>query len=749
VTRTTSLSPTRNMERPVGVNASLRHILPVASTFEGDGTAPVAPAAAPASTTSKSEDRHAGRGAWAAVRAAAQELKETHGLVADASQALQRVMDDVLTMQVGPAPMRRCLATPPPPGCLGAQKMESNAFQMAFGAMRVKQLLGSVARQMSPWGGARGVKLSVKLDHGLPRYVLGDFYRLQQVVRNFCSNAIKFAPEGTGQVVLRARVVSRRVEPMVTAAGVGSLFIAQGSAQTNGGGGGGMSPTVIHVASLSAGSTALGGDGGVHARIAGAPILGGLPSAPDVTAAHQQVTERATTHHSMSSHWPLAPGSAAAARGAAAPVWQSHDGTGAGSKRPSTSASPLPAAGGGAGAGTVYLPPVISTGHRAGPAALDVATPTAFPPWVPAHPFSPAAAGVLQDTARTAADGPPPAPANLTLPFAGPRALPVHGGPAPPRPPQQRSPDAVTDGGVTGTTIVGQSLRALAVGSPQPAALSDEGRAVTVNTVSRRASLPPLDRSPHSTASRRSRPSPPPMVAVLATQRTPPGADAALVDALAVTTPGKDAEAAAVDVAALPADPPGVGTRPPAGAPPRYLPSIKSGDSRPPSGSDTTARSAAPASPVMGEVASAPPPLNTARARAPPPAVRALRSHAGKSDNGSSGEGVGRSSAGGRHSLSSGLERGGDVSGQVYTAHGLGTPSITQAAVTEGEVVAATGALPFSAAAGTTYEVRLPRGLAWGEEVMFLRLEVADNGRGIAPADQAKLFAPFMQVGGR
>jgi len=58
-----------------------------------------------------------------------------------------------------------------------------------------------------------------------------------------------------------------------------------------------------------------------------------------------------------------------------------------------------------------------------------------------------------------------------------------------------------------------------------------------------------------------------------------------------------------------------------------------------------------------------------------------------------------------------------------------------------------TDALPFAPFDGTTYDITLKRGLALGEDVAWVRLAVIDNGCGVSPADQAKLFAPFMQVG--
>src|SRR3977135_2318358 len=48
----------------------------------------------------------------------------------------------------------------------------------------------------------RGLKLTLELDHALPHLVAGDPYRLEQILSNLASNAVKFSTQG--EIVMRA-----------------------------------------------------------------------------------------------------------------------------------------------------------------------------------------------------------------------------------------------------------------------------------------------------------------------------------------------------------------------------------------------------------------------------------------------------------------------------------------------------------------------------------------------------------------
>ncbi|WP_348698652.1 CHASE domain-containing protein [Duganella fentianensis] len=76
-----------------------------------------------------------------------------------------------------------------------AGKMELEVLDFALDA-----LLDNVVSQLGESAAARGLKLEIAVADGMPRQLRGDPLRLEQVLLNFTSNAIKFSEQGTVQI---------------------------------------------------------------------------------------------------------------------------------------------------------------------------------------------------------------------------------------------------------------------------------------------------------------------------------------------------------------------------------------------------------------------------------------------------------------------------------------------------------------------------------------------------------------------
>ena len=72
---------------------------------------------------------------------------------------------------------------------------------------------------MRPTAEAKGIRFLVKIDHPIPR-IMGDQTRLQQVVWNLLTNAIKFTPQG-GEVATEIRRTESQVVLTVRDSGQG------------------------------------------------------------------------------------------------------------------------------------------------------------------------------------------------------------------------------------------------------------------------------------------------------------------------------------------------------------------------------------------------------------------------------------------------------------------------------------------------------------------------------------------------
>jgi HAMP domain-containing protein/signal transduction histidine kinase/CheY-like chemotaxis protein len=79
---------------------------------------------------------------------------------------------------------------------LDLSKIESGTVVVDVGELRLADLHGYVERTFRHVAESKGVDFAIELDPALPRYLLTDSKRLQQVIKNLLSNAFKFTQYG-------------------------------------------------------------------------------------------------------------------------------------------------------------------------------------------------------------------------------------------------------------------------------------------------------------------------------------------------------------------------------------------------------------------------------------------------------------------------------------------------------------------------------------------------------------------------
>jgi signal transduction histidine kinase len=102
---------------------------------------------------------------------------------------------------------------------LDVSQIVTGRFQMSLGPVRLSDVIESAADTVRPAAQARGIRLELAIDPAAGP-VLGDASRLQQVMWNLLSNAIRFAPVG-GRVQVRMENAGSWVELSVTDDGPG------------------------------------------------------------------------------------------------------------------------------------------------------------------------------------------------------------------------------------------------------------------------------------------------------------------------------------------------------------------------------------------------------------------------------------------------------------------------------------------------------------------------------------------------
>ena len=109
---------------------------------------------------------------------------------------------------------------------LDFSRIEAGAVRVDRVPFRVRQTIYDVLETFRETAGRKGLSLQARIDPDVPEWQLGDGHRLQQVLINLVSNAVKFTP--AGQVEIRAGVAAGpdhprlRFEAADTGPGIGA-----------------------------------------------------------------------------------------------------------------------------------------------------------------------------------------------------------------------------------------------------------------------------------------------------------------------------------------------------------------------------------------------------------------------------------------------------------------------------------------------------------------------------------------------
>ncbi|MEO0767981.1 MAG: histidine kinase dimerization/phospho-acceptor domain-containing protein, partial [Cyanobacteria bacterium J06649_4] len=79
---------------------------------------------------------------------------------------------------------------------LDLSKLEAQELRVQAEPFVLGDILKAVYSTFKPSVEAKGITLSLTVDEALPSVVVGDSFRLQQVLRNLLSNAVKFTEAG-------------------------------------------------------------------------------------------------------------------------------------------------------------------------------------------------------------------------------------------------------------------------------------------------------------------------------------------------------------------------------------------------------------------------------------------------------------------------------------------------------------------------------------------------------------------------
>ncbi len=90
---------------------------------------------------------------------------------------------------------------------LDFSKIEAGRLEMESTAFSLSEVMDNISNLLADRAAAKGLEMLIHVDRGVPRSLVGDPFRLEQVLINLTTNAIKFTEQG--EIVLRASLDSR------------------------------------------------------------------------------------------------------------------------------------------------------------------------------------------------------------------------------------------------------------------------------------------------------------------------------------------------------------------------------------------------------------------------------------------------------------------------------------------------------------------------------------------------------------
>lgn len=86
---------------------------------------------------------------------------------------------------------------------LDISKIESGKIELRKDSIDVQILIENLNKQFKPLADRKGIQFNLELSSLVPKFIIGDEYRLQQILNNLISNAIKFTSKGNVSVNIR------------------------------------------------------------------------------------------------------------------------------------------------------------------------------------------------------------------------------------------------------------------------------------------------------------------------------------------------------------------------------------------------------------------------------------------------------------------------------------------------------------------------------------------------------------------
>ncbi len=96
---------------------------------------------------------------------------------------------------------------------LDLSKIEAGKLELEERSFALHPLLQHIMSLAGVGAGVKGVRMDLTMDPEIPRYLLGDSLRLEQILHNLLGNAVKFTPEG--EVELSVRILSATGEEVI------------------------------------------------------------------------------------------------------------------------------------------------------------------------------------------------------------------------------------------------------------------------------------------------------------------------------------------------------------------------------------------------------------------------------------------------------------------------------------------------------------------------------------------------------